>query len=550
MMADSHETAGAFEYRDIYLPEYSKKANAQLDLNNLDADWGLWGHNLNAVLPEDPSMQAFAKVWGSPNKDQFCFTSNRLYDYIVDYIRSNYIFRDSVRFAILPNDNALVCQCTECIRLGNTKTDASPAVFYMIDRLAKKFPQHEFYTSYYSTTKQLPDKVMPPNTGVIVSAIDFPLTAAENNKDMAFMALLDEWKEKTDNIYIWDYLNNYDDYFTPSPIFGPMQHRLRLYRDTGVNGVFLNGSGNDYSTFSRLKKAVLAQMMINPDIDWEELLRKYAVEYYPVAGNDIADFMVMQEKMLERTGQAVPHYEGVDKITKIYLPERQFVDFYNRLVLHRKSAATPEKEELRDMTDAMALTMLELKRIRGDISDTDVLKERLRRMLQNGTEYYNEGAWSIEEYLDNYEFMEREAAEASPNNLLKGVPLRKMTALDEDYSDITIVTDGLLGLPSNYHDGNLIISADPKFNVGIPRQPGMKKLKVWMVHNPGFKIGLPMEVYVTVDGMRGKTQVPEKKNGIGHSYLEFDLPGAGDVVLTLVKDPDVKTMAIDEIEAY
>lgn len=552
ILADSNDESGAFRYRDIYLPEYSKKANAALELDNVDADWGLWGHNLGAVLPDDPSMQVYAKVNGGNHQDQFCFTSNKLYEYICDYIDNNYMFADSMRFAILPNDNEMVCLCTECRKVGNEKGNAAPAVFNMIERLAKKYPEHEFYTSHYFTTRQLPDEPMAPNTGVLISAMEYPLTASDNSKELAFMTLINEWSDKTENVFIWDYLNNFDDYFTPSPIFGIMQRRLKVYRDSGVSGIFLNGSGNDYSVFAPLKKAVLAQLLINPDLDWQELLRKYAKEYYPVAGDDIAEFMILQEQMIENSGGVIPEYEGVEKVRATYLPEQEFANFYNKLVQHKRVAEGDEKEELETLTDAMALTMLELKRINGDMANTSKLKERLGRLKGKDIEYYNEGAWSIDEYLSNYEYMEEEAVEAGGRNLLKGVKLRPITALDEDYTDISIVTDGLLGIPSNYHNGNLIISADPQFSVGIPRRPGMKKVKVWLVYNPGFKIGLPQEVYISTNGVKSKRVEPEKPSGgTGHTYVEFDIPGGeGDVVLTLVKNPEIKTMAIDEIEAF
>lgn len=551
LRADSAEESGAFEYRDVYLPDYNRKANGQLSLNNIDDDWGIWGHNLGVVLPENPSMQAYAKVNGGANSDQFCFSSNKLFGYITDYIDDNFMFRDSVRFAILPNDNDLVCLCTDCVRLGNSRGDASPAVFYLIERLAKKYPEHEFFTSYYLTTRSLPDEVMPPNTGVLVSAMEFPLTAVENNKEIGFLTLLDEWSGKTGNIYVWDYLNNFDDYFTPSPIFGIMQRRLKLYKNAGVNGVFLNGSGNDFSVFSRLRRAVLAQLLINPDLDWEEVLRRYASEYYPQSGADIADFMVLQERMIERTGKAIPHYAGVGEIVGSYLPEKEFVDFYNKIVKHKKTASPQERAELETLTDAMALTMLELKRINGDYSDASKLKERLGRLPGMGIRYYNEGAWSISEYLDNYNYMEEQARASEGSNLLKGVRLRAVTPLDEDYTDLSILTDGVLGIPSNYHNGNLITSASPSFSIAVPRVPGMKRLKVWLVYNPGFRIGLPQEVYVSSDGGHSARVTPERPMGSGHAPLEFDVPpGTEDVVLTLVSNPDVRTMAIDEIEAF
>lgn len=541
----------AFEYRSIYLPNFDDDENEELKLSSLDDTWGLWGHNLSSVLPDNASKQVYAKVNGAINADQFCFSSEKLYDYIVDYVNANYIFEDSVKFAILPNDNGLVCLCSECVRAGNTKGNTSPTVFNLIEKLANKFPEHQFFTSYYHTTQELPDRPMPTNAGVWVSSMHYPFSAAETHQEREFIYLLQRWGRVTDKVYVWDYINNFDDYFTPIPLFTIMQRRFKHYRDAGVNGVFLNGSGNDYSTFWRLKKAVLAHMLQNPDIDWEETLRKYAAKYYPVAGNDIADFIVAQERMVAEKGKRLPYYGGVETAIRTYLPEQEFVEFYNKIVQHKKVATGQEKEDLENMTDAMALTMLEIKRINNNLEDTGKLKERLARLPKKDINFYNEGCWSIDRYLKNYEFMEQDAMETASTNLLKDVKLKEITPLDEDYPDIRIVTDGQLGIPSNYHNGNLISSADPELKIGIPRVPGMSRLKVWMVYNPGFKIGLPDEVSIKVDGVKRGTQVPEKpQGGTGHSFVEFDIPPHGDIVLSLRKNPEIKTMAIDEIQAF
>lgn len=540
-----------FEYRDIHLPKHDNGENKKLSLNSLDDDWGIWGHNLSVVLPDNVSKQVFAKVRGGIKADQFCFSSSKLYDYIVDYVKGNYMFKSGMNFAILPNDNSVVCLCTECVRAGNSEGNASPAVSKLIEKLAKKFPEHNFFTSYYSTTSEIPAEKMPVNTGVWVSAMDYPLAAIETPKEKEFINLLKQWSAKTENVYVWDYINNFDDYFTPFPVFTIMQRRFRQYRDAGVQGIFLNGSGSDYSTFSRLKKAVLAQLMINPDQDWEELLRHYAQEYYPVSGNDIANFIVAQERMVAENGKKLPFYAGVDVARKTYLPEREFVDFYNRLVRNRRNAEAQEQKEIDSMLNAMALTMLEVKRLNNDLDSTENLRARLAKLPAQGINYYNEGCWSIDRYLQQYQRMEEDARETAQTNLLKGVALHPRVPLDEDYQDISIVTDGLLGIPSNYHNGNLITSADPAFSLSIPRVPGMSKLKVWMVYNPGFKIGLPEEVYVMVNGLKYKAQVPDKPHtATGHSFLEFNIPPQGDIILSLKKDPEVKTMAIDEIQAF
>lgn len=542
---------GAFEYREIYLPHSSQKDNEEMGLNTVDLDWGIWGHNLSNVLPEKPSNTVFARYDGTTDRHQFCFSSEKLFDYISNYIGNNYGRNDSINFAILPNDNDIVCQCSVCVKAGNTSTDATPAVLKMITKLCEKFPNHTFFTSYYATTRSIPKNKLPKNSGVLVSAIGYPLVARSTPQEAEFKNLLTQWRQKSNKVYVWDYINNFDDYFTPYPVFNVMQHRLKLYNEAGVEGVFLNGSGQDFSTFSFLHKAVLAKMLINPDIDWRAELRKTAKEYYPKAGDDIADFIIAQEDYAASTGKTLPLYEGVENSLKSYLQAEPTRELYAKVQQHMKTAGGKEKRRLEDLESALAFTILELNRIEGNLEGSEELLQKLERFPRMDIEYYNESLWPIVNYIGNYERLLRDYNETSQTNLLKGVRLGALGPLDEEYNDISILTDGRLGIPSNYHSGNMINSADPSFSVSIPRKPGMKKLVVWLAYNPAYKIGLPSEVVLT----SGRTTLSEEprrpSQDTGHSKIEFMIPqNGGELKLKFVKDPEVKSFAIEEIQGF
>ena len=178
---EDSSNSGFFEYKEIYLPEGISNAK-QLKLNNLNDDWGIWGHHLSVCVPKNHSMTIYAAVGGSRNRDQYCFSSEQLYGYLENYIDENFSDSKTQRFAILPNDNDLVCQCDLCVKAGNTATDASPAVFNLIKRLAERFPNHIFFTSHYLTTRSLPKHALPENTGVLFSAIKYNLCSRETAK--------------------------------------------------------------------------------------------------------------------------------------------------------------------------------------------------------------------------------------------------------------------------------------------------------------------------------------------------------------------------------
>ena len=541
-----------FAYKEIYLPEKDSKQAKELGLNNLDADWGIWGHNLNHVLPSNPAPSIYAVVNGNRTDEQFCFSSDKLYEYIVTYIEDNYGESEQHRFAILPCDNAMVCTCDRCKSLGNTTKNATPAVSYMLERLAKRFEDHLFFTSYYLSTREVPNHNMPKNTGVLVSTMSYPLQATGTPAEEEFKNILQKWREKMNHVYVWDYVNNFDDYMTPFPILNIMQRRLQLYKEVGVNGVFFNGSGTDYSTLSQLHFYVIGKLLLNPYDDWKKLVTEYCNEHYPTASDLVANFVIEQEDWAANKNHALPLYGGITQSIATYLPEQQFVKFHQSLAMILPQTDGKERAELETMWQAMALTRLELNRLNHSTDDSEPFLDGLRKLTAKNIRIYSESFWYIDSYFNEYQQM-LSHKEESKRNLLFGKRLQPMTALDEEYNDISILTDGQLGLPSNYHCGQMLSSADPHLKISIPRIAGMKKLKVYLVNNPKYHIIMPEKVTLSSGGRELGSVVPTTDDmDQQRSIVEFNIPSSasGTLILTIRRNTADRTMSIDEIEGY
>lgn len=547
----AERTESPFEYREIYLAETMGKKAAAFGLNTVDNDWGIWGHNLDVVVPRDPSQTIYAKINGETDHDQFCFSSNHLFTYICDYIDDNYSPSDSIRFAILPNDNEIVCLCQRCVTAGNTKGNASPAVIKLIRRLCERYPSHTFFTSYYSTTSELPDEKLPANSGVLLSAMGYPRVNADTPGEAKFEELVKLWSDKVNKVYVWDYINNFDDYFTPIPVFDVMQRRFQLYERAGVDGIFLNGSGTDYSAMSSLKAKVLAELSEDPDADWRPVLRAVSNEEFPLAGETIADFMIAQEDYAKAQNKDLPMYDGIKAELNSYLPGQDFISFYNNILDIRRKATGNEKLKLDTLAAALSLPRLELARLSGNLEGSDEAIALLSTFIDSPTEFYSEGSWLVERYVKDIKYARDHARKYQSQNLLKGMTIKPHEPLDEDYTDISIITDGLLGIPSNYHAGNLIYSA-PSLSLTVPYVEGMKQLRVGFARNRQYRIGLPVKVTLYHDGKPIGSVVPAPENDHpGHGFAVFDIPESvhGPMTLTITRDPEIHSMAIDEIEA-
>ena len=542
-----------FEYREVYLPQLTSDVYVPLSLNSIDRDWGIWGHNLSVVLPEKPSPSVYARSGQGVTHDQFCFSSDALFKYISKYIKDNYGKNKAMRFAILPNDNSIVCECSHCVELGNKENDASGAVYYMLNRLTKAFPNHTFFASYYRTTCSLPKNPLPENAGILISAMYFPLSSVRTPIEDDFLALLNKWSAYTQHLYVWDYINNFDDYFTPFPIFTIFQHRLRLYAKAGVKGIFLNGSGHDYSTLYGLKIHIMALLLSNPDADWSPKLREFCREYYPVTGDVLCDFVLKQEKMAENLQVPLMLYEGVPTAVRTYLPATEFVKFHNKLLSLLPETSGKERHSIEKLSRALMLTRLELNRMDADTLGCKQMLQQLSELVDYDIVAYSESGGTIDSYIDDYRYMLRRADETWGKNLLIGAKLEPLTALDQDYNDISILTDGLLGLPSCYHCGQLISSAWPALRISIPCVSGMTRLRVNMTKNSIYHIAFPLRVSLSYGGKELGSVVPTAIQGnIHRAVADFDIPPScnGSLVLTVIRDESERTMALDEIEGF
>ncbi|MBR1755723.1 MAG: DUF4838 domain-containing protein [Bacteroidaceae bacterium] len=541
-----------FEYREIYLPESDTDEARELGLNNVNNDWGIWGHHLAVVLPKGPSPSVFATIGGRMSEDQFCFSSDRLYDYIADYINDIFGEKQTQRFAILPQDNNIVCQCEACRAIGCTPGNATPAVQAMLERLAARFPKHIFFTSHYLTTRSVPDHAMPSNTGVLISAFDYPFCTAATPQEHTFEELLSRWHDVCPHIYIWDYINNYDDYFTPFPATAAMQRRLQLYARCGVDGIFLNGSGTDYSTFSRVKTHVLAQLLKDPELAYQRVFYKVCKELYPVTGELISDFLLCQEDLVWQRERPLPLYEGVAAARKSYLDEEAFTLFQDSLMKLLPRATGLERKEVGLACRAMLLTRLELKRIHGDTEGCQPMLSQLASVVHEGARIYSESFWSVESYISDYRAMLDDAKRMEHKNRLRGVPLTALTGLDDEYRDLSILTDGLAGLPSNYHCGQLLSSADPWLRLAIPNN-GLRHLRVGLTSNVQFHIAPPLRVTLSEGDREIGSVVPQAQTGVAQrTTVDFDIPAnaTGTLILTLVRNKEERTMAIDEVYGW
>lgn len=548
-VASLTDTCGtfAFDYQSIYSPTgLNADYTGVMGLNNFDDSWGIWGHNLRKVLGDD-TEKVYATIHGETDGAQLCFSSAEMYRLIESYILNNFGEKGNFRFVIAPDDNPHACTCVGCTAMGNTEKNATPAVTGLILKLAKRFPKHFFFTTSYLSTQQATDKQLPANAGVIISAMDLPLrrmdTSDTGAQERKFVQQLESWKKVTKNIYIWDYINNFDDYLTPFPVLKIAQQRLRFFKQNGVSGIFFNGSGYNYSSFDEMRTFTLSALLINPELNVDNLIKSYFYQRYPVSGQWLYDYYIDMENSAQ-SGKGLGLYAGIQESESSYLAPERFIKFYDEMADFVSAAKGQERKKLHELQTALSFTRLEIGRAHSygiygyaqrngkEIQTTAEAQEWIARLKEHnafaGVECYNESSDEIDYYIKEWGQYILDS-DIKKNSFLGIFP---SSAPMPDKDCLKGLTDGTHGLPSNYHCGWVIFPQEEcTISLPVKEVNGSGTVYISFLNLPKHRIYAPQQVEVLRDGVSCRKislSIPENPDGKGETVkaaLPVDLNG-------------------------
>lgn len=569
---DNTEADFDFLYREPHF--YSNLSDSEyapvIGAHNVDNDWGIWGHNLRKVLYADIGNNIYAKQDNRVNKEQFCFSSEEIYHQLEEYVLDNY--GDShgyiQRFMIMPNDNDIVCECEKCLKNGNTSKNATPALSVLINRLALRFPNHQFFTTAYLTTVIPPADKWLENTGVMISTIDIPKgVVLKNQKEVKnFLYILNKWKINVPSVYIWDYAANFDDYLTPIPVLYGLKKQLAFYKSAGVKGVFLNANGYDYSPFDDMKTFVAASLMINADLSVDSLCHAFLLKSYPQTGGLLADYYLSLERKFEYKNKAYNIYAGFDEIADTYLDMDDFVAFYNLLESKIPESKIPEsknteKEKLKKLFVALTFTRLQIayKEISGvyGFADTQnkqlVLRPVAGRMLNTLLQHkqfenflnYKEVDGALKLYIAGWNNMLQDVLE----NKLLGESISILSK--QSHAKINRLNDGVKGFAESYHQGWYINDKDLHICFNGQNVNDAKKVTVNFLVDKNHRIYSPAKMIIFKDKKEYMEVIPEigkkDKLQIVQTEIDVDFTDTDMIEIKIVKNEGKGSFACDEI---
>ncbi|MFD2555195.1 DUF4838 domain-containing protein [Sphingobacterium tabacisoli] len=563
----------AFKYRDPHLqPNMNQDISGILLTHNVDRDWGLWGHNLRKVFVGGIDTDVMALVDGRRDAEQYCFSSEKAYQAIKTFVLEEYGRgpRDARWFMIAPNDNDKVCSCASCRKQGNTAKSATAAVVVLLNRLTKEFPQDYFYTTAYRTTREAPKSRLADHAGVLLSTIDLPKSPQLDVNAPSvreFSTLLESWKQQTSQIYLWDYISNFDDYITPFPVLRRVQGQLVYFSKIGVDGVFLNGSGYDYSPFDDVKTYVLSAIMIDPSLSVSDLVKRYHQRFYPISADVLSSYLLEIEDNLDGRNSDLAIYSSFRESMKSYLKSDRFNKFYAELTSLSAHLEGDEALCIRKLLHALSYTKLQVDYHDGDIangvlaiennrvqfsSQNDVFINRLHESIEDGVTNYKEEKGSLEVYLNEWKRLKKTLMPMNRFKVSKGIGLSSSELLDEAF----LLSDNKTGFVSDFNQGWLLAGEDVSIiGRNSNKKQGSIRLELRFLLNARHRMYIPDRLELWAEGTRMMVFSASDfviLENVATLKKDIDLLDHTDLEIKIYKNKELKNsvIACDEIQLY
>lgn len=493
-------------------------------------------HTFDKLLPSDvygkthPEYYAYFKGKRHPGKaSQWCLTNPEVLEIVAARIDS--IFKanpDQKLICVSQNDgNYTNCTCPSCKKIDDEEGSFSGSLIHFINKLAARFPDKEIATLAYLYTMNPPKNIKPlPNVVIMLCDIDCKREVAltENASGQYFMKALEGWSAISNNLFVWDYGINFDNYLSPFPNFHILQPNIRTFRDHHVNMHFSQIASNRGGDFAELRTYLVSKLMWNPDIDVDATMQFFLNHYYGEAGHYIYRYLKMIEGALMGSNKElwiydspVTHKQGMLKPVLL----KRYQELFDAA---EKAVADNPVYLDRVQRSRLPLLYSELEILRTENEkDYKVVNEKLNYFEQQVKKFkvptLNERSNSPVEYCELYRKRYMPSAE---KNLAANAKITFLTQpTSERYQKLgqTALTDGLFG-GATYQDSWVGWEGiDGSFIVDLGEVKNISSIETDFLHQVGAWILLPKQVNYSYSS-DGKTytnwdsiKIPEERLG-------------------------------------
>ncbi|GEM_PF-6960984 len=245
--------------------------------------------------------------------------------------------------SVSKNDGPDLCMCSLCMQDRMAHGDSSgmhESIEYvqLINQLSKDLHKNGAYpnlyidTLAYEWTVEAPGDLKCDDHVIIRWApirrcygcyLDATYTTIENGKEVKkkhvtnqkYYDELVKWSKCCDHLWIWDYNTNFLTTAGPYANVDVMQHDIKLYKQLGVEGIYLQSNARHLesdSEFGDIRNYIEGRMLQDPTRDYEQELAFITDALYGAAGKHVREYMKHMEQQASNHHMITAHRDDVN----------------------------------------------------------------------------------------------------------------------------------------------------------------------------------------------------------------------------------------------
>ena len=467
----------------------------------------MWVHTFNRILPASRYGESHPEYYSFINGErrpgaasQWCLTNPEVLELVAARLDS--LFKSNPNrhiISVSQNDSQTHCFCDACKAIDEYEGSPSGTIIHFVNKLAERFPDKEISTLAYLYSVPPPLHVKPlPNVNIMLCDIDchreLPLT--ENASGQQFVKAMEGWSAISDNIFVWDYGINFDNYVSPFPNFHILQPNMELFRKNHATMHFAQINSVKGGDFAELRAYLVAKLMWNTSANVDSLMQTFLHEFYGApAAPYLYQYIKLREGALIGSGISLWIYD-TPVTHKDGMLNKPMLRRYNELFDKAEQAVADNAVFLARVRETRLPVMyaeLEITRTEP-IKNVDEVKALLDLFRERAQEYnvisLNERRNTVKEYCDLY--VERNLSNTR-ESLAYGSKVTYIQQADPPYDKISdkALTDGLYGGATFNESWVGWVGKDADFVIDLGVEKEIQTVEADYLHKLGSWILLP-----------------------------------------------------------
>lgn len=429
-------------------------------------------HTFQNFIPEhlyfDAHPEYYALRNGKRLPTQLCLTNPEVFSRVNEKVAALFDkYPEEEVISVSTNDNQQYCQCDQCSHMDEKEGSPAGTLIHFVNKIAANFPHKIISTLAYQYTRK-PPRIKPrENVLITLCSIECDRSGPIEEKCTDFANDLRAWSTLASNVRIWDYTTQFTNFLAPFPNLYTLQDNIQLFRDNKSKWVFEQHSNNPSELFE-LRSYITAQLLWDPDQDFDALLKDFLEGYYKAAAPYINAYITTIHNALKADDNFFLFlYGDPSQAFDVYL-DPSLLEKYAQYFDQAEKAVADDKTLLnRVRTARLGVDFASLEASRKNLNarfqliDSNAIGEKIinpsvdsllasfaQTTNRNSIDLMNEMGYTVSEYLENYRSTIDAAMKPNRAKNKRVVSVTKPKKYANE--DPLVLTDGVMGGSSFY----------------------------------------------------------------------------------------------------